>query len=167
MTISIPCAKVAPHRLKLIFTPDPAKPASLRLEIYSLRLFANIRSRGFILLFTPGPKESNRKVLHEPLKMTISGHCVRTPPRRLKLIFTTYPAKPANWNLEIYSLGLFEIPQSRRFIVIFTPGPKESNKKAQHNPRKMAIFGSSVKIQARRLKLFFTPDQAKPASLRL
>ncbi len=69
--------------------------------------------------------------------------------------------------LEVCGFGLFENPPSRRFIVIFTLGPKESNKKVLHNPRKMAIFGLCVKIQARRLKLFFTPDQEKPASLYL
>ncbi len=68
---------------------------------------SNMSSRGFLLIFSPGPKESNKKVLHEPLKMTISGPYVKVPPRRLKLIFTPDPAKQASLRLEIYSLRPF------------------------------------------------------------
>ncbi len=100
--------------------------------MYSLGLFKKMESRGFILIFTPGPKESNRKVLLEPLKMTISGPCVEIPPPRLKPIFPPDPAKPANLNLEIYSLGLFENPPSRVFNLIFTPGPNASTRKVLH-----------------------------------
>ncbi len=115
-------------------------------------------SRGFILVFTPGPKKSNKKVLHEPLKMTISGPCVKIPPRRLKLIFPPDPAKPVSLRLEIYSLGLLENMLSRGFILIFTPVPKESNRKVLHEPLKMTISGPCVKVPPRTLKLIFTPD---------
>ncbi len=54
-----------------VYTRDPANPASLRLEKYSLGLFGNPASRGFILIFIFGPNESNKKVLLEQLKMTI------------------------------------------------------------------------------------------------
>ncbi|KAL9981585.1 hypothetical protein ACROYT_G010309 [Oculina patagonica] len=64
-------------------------------------------SRGFIIIFTPGPKESNKKVLHETLKMIILGSCVEIPQPRLKLILTPDLAKPAHLRLEVYSLGLF------------------------------------------------------------
>ncbi len=112
--------------LKLTFTPDPAKLAGLRLKIYSLGFVGNPPSRGFILIFSPGPKESYGKVLHEPLKMTILGTCVEIPPRGLKLIFISDPAKPASLRLEIYSLGLFGKMASRGFILIFFPGIKET-----------------------------------------
>ncbi len=59
MAIFCPCVEVPALILRLIFTPDPAKPASLRLELYSLGLFENPPSRGFILNFTSGSKESN------------------------------------------------------------------------------------------------------------
>ncbi len=124
-------------------------------------------SRGFILLFTPGPKESKRKVLHESLKMTISGPCVKIPRRRLKLIFTPNRYKRGSLWLEIYSLGLFENMPSRGFIVLFTPGPKDSNRKVLHKQLKMTISGHCVKIPPSILKLIFTTDPAKPASLRL
>ncbi len=99
--------------------------------------------------------------------MTNSGPSVKIPARRLKLIFTPDPAKPASLKLEIYSFDRFENPQSRRFLLIFTPGRKSSNKKVLHNPQKMALLGPCVKIQTRRLKLISNPDQAKQASLRL
>ncbi len=35
MTILGRCVKIPPGRLKLIFTPVPANPASLRVEIYT------------------------------------------------------------------------------------------------------------------------------------
>ncbi len=68
MTILGRCVKKSPRRLKLIFTPAPAEPASLRLEIYCLGLFRKMASRRFIVIFTPGQKESNKKVLHELMK---------------------------------------------------------------------------------------------------
>ncbi len=125
MTILGPCVEKQPRTLKLIFTQDPAKPASLTLEMYSLGHFENLPSSGFILIFNPGPKESNRKVLHESLKMTILRTCVEIPPRRLKLIFTPDLAKPASLKLGMYSLGLFKNPPSRGFISIFTSSPKK------------------------------------------
>ncbi len=39
MTILGPCVKISPPKLKLIFTPDAGKPATLRLEMYSLGHF--------------------------------------------------------------------------------------------------------------------------------
>ncbi|KAL9961165.1 hypothetical protein ACROYT_G030060 [Oculina patagonica] len=90
----------------LIFTPDPSKPASLRTEVYCLSLFANSPSRGFMLIFTRGPKESDRNVLHEPLKMTILGPCAEMPPRRLKLIFTANQAKPASFRFVKFRKGI-------------------------------------------------------------
>ncbi|KAL9961237.1 hypothetical protein ACROYT_G030144 [Oculina patagonica] len=167
MTILGPCLKIPPCRVMLIVTPDPAKLARVRLEIYSLGLFGNPPSRGLILIFTPGPNESYDKVLHEQLKMTISGPCDETPQRGLKFIFTPVAAKPASLRVEIYSMGLFGKMASRGFILIFTPAPKERHGKLLHEPLKLTISGPCVKISPRRLKLIFTPDPAKPASLRL
>ncbi len=124
MTIFGPCVEIPPNSLKLMFTPDPAKPASLILEMYSFGLFENPPSRGCILVFTAYPEESNSKVPHESLKMTIFGPCVEIPPRSLKLIFNSEPAKPANLRLEMNSLGHFSNPPSRGFILIFTPCPE-------------------------------------------
>ncbi len=64
--------------------------------------------RVFSLMFTTGPKESNRKVPHEALKMTILCLGVEIPQGRLKLILTPDHAQPASLRLEIYSLGLFK-----------------------------------------------------------
>ncbi len=108
MTILSVCIELPPRRLKLIITPDPVRPASMRVEMYSLGLFGKKPSCGFILIFTPGPKESNRKVLHESQKMTILGTCVQIPPRRLKLIFTPDPERPASLRIEIYSWTFLE-----------------------------------------------------------
>ncbi len=107
MTILGCCVEIPPRRLKLIFTPEPVKRTSLTLQMYSLGVVGKPPSHGFILISIPGPKESKRKVLHEPLKMTILGPCVDIPPRRLNLVFTPDPAKPASLRLEIYSLDLF------------------------------------------------------------
>ncbi len=41
MTIVGPCSEIPPGRLILILLLDPAKPARLRLEMYSLGLFGN------------------------------------------------------------------------------------------------------------------------------
>ncbi len=54
MKIFGPWNELTPRILKLIFSPDPAKPASLKLEKYSLCLFRKMPSRGFSLMFTPG-----------------------------------------------------------------------------------------------------------------
>ncbi|KAL9961236.1 hypothetical protein ACROYT_G030143 [Oculina patagonica] len=167
MTISGPCDETPQRGLKFIFTPVAAKPASLRVEIYSMGLFGKMASRGFILIFTPAPKERHGKLLHEPLKLTISGPCVKISPRRLKLIFTPDPAKPASLRLEIYSLGLFGKMASRGFILIFTPVPNESYGKVLHEQLKMTISGPCDETPSRGLKLIFTPVAAKPASLRL
>ncbi len=96
------------RKLKLSFTKDQANPASLNLERYSLGLFEKPPSRGFRLIFPSGPKQLNKKVLHEPLKMTILGPCVVIPPRRLELIFTPVKAVLDSLRFEIYSLYLFE-----------------------------------------------------------
>ncbi len=128
-TILVTCIEIPPRRLKLIFTPHPANPASLRLEMYSLGLFGKMPLRGIILIFTPAPKESNKKVLQEPLKMTILDPSDEILPRRLKPYFPPDPAKPAILRLEMYSLGHFEKPPSRGFILILTPGQKQSNTK--------------------------------------
>ncbi len=85
MTILRHCVKILPRRLILIFTPDAAKPAGLKIAMYSLGLFRKMPSHGFILIITPVPKQSIKKVLYEPLKMTILGLCVKIPPRRSKL----------------------------------------------------------------------------------
>ncbi|KAL9955792.1 hypothetical protein ACROYT_G037171 [Oculina patagonica] len=167
MTILEPCDEIPPGRLKLILTSDPANIASLGLDMNSLGLFENPPSHGFILISTPCPKESNNKVLGDSLKMTIFGPCVEIPPRRLKLIVTPDKANIASFGLEMYSLGLFEKPPSFGFILIFTPCPKESNKKVQDDSLKMTIFGPSVEIPPRRFKLILTPDQAKLASFEL
>ncbi len=62
--------------------------------------------------------------------MTILGPCVKIPPRRLNLIFSTDPAKLVRFRLKIYSLGLFRNPPSRGFILIFISGTRESNKRS-------------------------------------
>ncbi|KAL9955788.1 hypothetical protein ACROYT_G037168 [Oculina patagonica] len=167
MTILEPCVEIPPGRLKLILTSDPANIASLGLDMYSLGLFEKPPSHGFILIFTPCPKQSNKKVLDDSLKMTIFGPSVEIPPRRLKLIFTPDPANITSFGLKIYSLGRIEKPPSRGFILIFTPCPEESNKNVLDDSLKMTIFGPSVEIPPRRLKLIFTPDPANIASLRL
>ncbi len=56
-TILDPCVEIPPRRLKLILTPNAAKPASFTLEIYSLGLFGNLQFRGYILIITTVPKE--------------------------------------------------------------------------------------------------------------
>ncbi|KAL9955787.1 hypothetical protein ACROYT_G037166 [Oculina patagonica] len=167
MTILEPCVEIPPGRLKLILTSDPANIASLGLDMYSLGLFEKPPSHGFILIFTPCPKQSNKKVLDDSLKMTIFGPFVEIPPRRLKLIFTPDPANITSFGLKIYSLGRIEKPPSHGFILIFTPCPKQSNKKVLDDSLKMTIFGPSVEIPPRRLKLIFTPDPANIASFGL
>ncbi len=64
-----PSIVILPRILKLIFSPDPAKPVSLKVETYSLVLFKKMLLRGFSLMFTPGQKESKQKVSHEELKL--------------------------------------------------------------------------------------------------
>ncbi len=138
-----PCIEVPPHRLNLNFTPDPAEPASLRHEVYSLGLFGKPPSRGCIVFFNLGPKQSNKKVPQKRLKMTILDPCSEIPSRRLTIVFTPDPAKSISRNLGMYSLdivqkppsrwGLFEKPPSRGFILVFTPGPKELNRKLLHD----------------------------------
>ncbi len=80
MTILDPCVDIQPLRLNLFFTPVPAKPDSLRLEMYSLGVFEKMPSPGIILIFTRGPKVSNKKVIHEPLKMAFLCPCVQILP---------------------------------------------------------------------------------------
>ncbi len=63
MTSLCTFVELPPRWLKLIFTPDPAKPASLRLEMYSLGPYGKLPSRGLLLIFTQCPKESNKNVL--------------------------------------------------------------------------------------------------------
>ncbi len=70
-----------------MFTPDPANLASFRPEIYSLDLFGKMPTRGFKRMITRGAKESNKKVLHNVLKIAILGPCVEISPRRFN-IFT-------------------------------------------------------------------------------
>ncbi len=66
----------------------------MRIEV-PLDLPGKPPSRELILIFNPGPKESNKIVLPEPLKLTILGPCVGMPSRRLKLFFfTPDAAKP-------------------------------------------------------------------------
>ncbi len=93
MTICSPCVGIPSRRLKLIFTPDPAKPTSWTLKLYSLDVFGKPPSCALFLIFTPVPKESSKKVLHEPMKMTIQSPCVEIPSRRLKLFFSPDAAK--------------------------------------------------------------------------
>ncbi len=131
MTILGPFVETQPRRLKLIFSPDPAKPASLRLEMNSLGLFENPPSRRCVLIFTPDPVQL------------------------------------ASLRLEMYSLGLFENRPSCGFVLIFTPGPEESNTKVIHEPLKMTILGPCVEKPPRSLKLIFTSNPSKPATLRL
>ncbi len=61
--------------------------------MYNLDVFGKLPSRAFILIFTPVPKESNKKVLHAPLKMTILSPFAEISSRsyRLKLISTPNP----------------------------------------------------------------------------
>ncbi len=87
MTILDPCVDIPPLRSKFFCTLVPAKPDSLRLEMYSLGVFGKMPSRGFIL------KVSNKKVIHEPLKMAFLCPCVQILPYRLKPFFTLDPAK--------------------------------------------------------------------------
>ncbi len=86
-------------------------------------------SRGFILIFTPGAKESNKKVPHEPTENDDFWSCVEIPLGRLKPYFLLDPANPVSLRLEMYSLGHFGKPPSRGFILILTPGQKHSNTK--------------------------------------
>ncbi len=123
--------------------------------MYSLGLFAHPPSREFILIFTSGPNESNTKTLHEALKMTILAPCVEIPLGRSKVIFITDEAKPARLRLERYSLVLFGKMPSRGFSIMFTLGPKESNKKVPHEAMIMTILDPCVEIPTRRLKLIF------------
>ncbi len=64
MKILGPCFEIQPCRFKLILTLDLAIPASLRLEMYCLGVLGKMPSRGFKIIFTPSPKESNKEVLH-------------------------------------------------------------------------------------------------------
>ncbi len=73
--------------------------------------------------------------------MTILGLCVEIPPRRLKIIFTPDPAKPAGSSLEMYSLGRFGNPPSRGFILIITPRPKQLIKKCDTQATENENFG--------------------------
>ncbi len=73
MTFFGPCIEIQPRRLKSIFTPYPATLASLGFRMFNLGLLANLPSSVFILIFNPGLRESNKKVLHELLKMTTLG----------------------------------------------------------------------------------------------
>ncbi len=95
--------------------------------MYSLGLFRNLPSRGYILIFTPGPNEPIKKVPLEPLKMTILIPSVKISQRRIKLIITQHPAQPASLRLEMNILGVFGNRPSGGFILIFTPAPNEPN----------------------------------------
>ncbi len=53
--------------------------------MYSLGLFEKMLRRGFNTMFTRGAKESNKRVLHNVLKMTILGPCVEIPPSTCRL----------------------------------------------------------------------------------
>ncbi len=59
MKIFGPWNELPPRILNLIFSPDPSIATSLKLKKYRLGLFRRMPSRGFSLMFTPGPKESN------------------------------------------------------------------------------------------------------------
>ncbi len=65
MTILGPYVEIPSGSLKLIFSLDLVKPTSCRLEIYCLDVLGKMPSRGFKIIFTPSPKESNKEVLHE------------------------------------------------------------------------------------------------------
>ncbi len=58
-------------RIKRTFTPDPAKPASFRLEMYRIGLYGKLPSRGFILTLIQVQNNRITKV-HETLKTTIN-----------------------------------------------------------------------------------------------
>ncbi len=130
------CVKIPPRILKLIFFPDTAKPFSLMIKMSSLRSFGKPPLRGFILIFTRGPKESNKKELHEAQKMTILGNCVGIQARILKFIFTPDPVTPASLRLKKYSLRRFRKRPSSEFIPIFTLDPKDPKRKVLHEPLK-------------------------------
>ncbi len=99
--------------------------------MFSLGEFVKTPLREFSFMFTPGPKESNKKVLHETQKKTNLGmHWVEIQPYRLMLIFTPDPAKPSSLRLEMYSLGLFGKMPSREFSIMFFPGPKKIEKES-------------------------------------
>ncbi len=49
---------------------------------------------------------------------------------------------------------------------MFTLGKKEPNQKVSHEELKLKIFGPCVEIPQRILKLIFSPDVAKPVSLK-
>ncbi len=85
MKISGPCVERQLLIFKVVFSSDQAKSASLSLKTYSLGLCGKMPSRGFILVFTPCSKESNKKMSHEALKMKIFVSYVKIPPRILKL----------------------------------------------------------------------------------
>ncbi len=166
MKIPGPCVKIPPRRIKAFFTPDPSKPASLRPEVYSFSLFENPPSRGFFLIFSQGPKESYGKVLHEPLKMTVSGPCLKISSRKFRFIFTPDPAKLTSLRPEIYTMDLFGNPPSRGLILISSLTLKESYGKVLHEPLNMTFLVSCLKIPLRRFKFIFSPDSAKSPSLR-
>ncbi len=143
MTIFLLYVKRPSRSLKFFFfTPEPAKPTSLTLQLYSLGVVEKPPSRRFILTLTPGPKESNKKVLHVTLKIKMLGSSVKRP-RSLILIFTLEPAKPTSLTLQMYSMNLFGKPPSRGLILFFTLGPK-SNKNVLHAPLKMTILSPCV-----------------------
>ncbi len=166
MMIWGPFDEIPPRRLKHIFTPDQENR-----PVWQFKSTVWVFKKSPITLihpnFTPGPNDSNKKLLNEPLKMSILRPFVKIPPRRLKLIFTPGSAKRASLRLEIFSLGLFGNPPSRGFVLIFTPGPKESNMKVTQEPLEMTTLGPYVEIPLRRLKLTYTPDPPKLASLGL
>ncbi len=119
--------RIPPRILKLIFSSDQAKPASLKLETYSLGNFGKMPTRGFSLMFTPRSKHPNKKVSHEALKTKIFGPGVEIPQRILKIIFSPDPGKPASLKLETYSLGFFFFEKSQNE---FTPGTKGTEKES-------------------------------------
>ncbi len=98
--------------------------------------------------------------------MKIFDHCVEIPPRILKVI-SPHPAKPISLKLETYSLGLLAKTQSHRVSLVFTPAEKERNTKVSREVLKMKIFCPWGEIQARILKIIFSPHKQKITVLNL
>ncbi len=70
-------------RLRLFFTPDHQKTATLKLQMYISCLYEKIPSCGFSLIFHSRTKGIERVTPHGELKMMIFCPCVKMPPRRL------------------------------------------------------------------------------------